>query len=322
MTAERLTVPALIAPLGRPSSPTRQFLVADDATLTYGELDRATQSRRRRGSRRDGVVKGTRVGVLMPNGAGWAVAALALARARCRRRAAQHPPPPAGARKPAPRRGRRAAARLQTFRGRRYLDDLREISPALAPQPGPLFDRTLPRLRAIDVWPDDSPIGRCAASSGDQTRRRRAGSRGAAGGRSRHRVHVGQPRHAQGRDPHARRRSRRDRGGPRRALRHARRPALHPDALLLGRRLRDRSAVGARRRRDARERGPARTGAHARAAGARAGHAVPGLARPGRRARRPSRVRDHRPRRAAAGEPAVGPPVARGAGAAAPRCSG
>ena len=37
--------------------------------------------------------------------------------------------------------------------GRRYLDDLREISPALVPQDAlRLFVPTLPRLRAIDVW--------------------------------------------------------------------------------------------------------------------------------------------------------------------------
>ena len=104
------------------------------------------------------MVKRTRVGVLMPNGAGWAVAALALARL-----GAVIVPLSTLLRPPELEQQLRVAAveRLlvvPTFRGRRYLDDLREISPALAPQEAPLFVSALPRLRAIDVWPEWSEL--------------------------------------------------------------------------------------------------------------------------------------------------------------------
>jgi acyl-CoA synthetase (AMP-forming)/AMP-acid ligase II len=156
VTAERLTVPALIARWST-EQPDAQFLVADDATLTYGELDRATRAVAARLAR-DGVVKGTRVGVLMPNGAGWAVAALALARL-----GAVIVPLSTLLRPPELEQQLRVAAveRLlivPNFRSRRYLDDLREISPELVPQAAPLFVPALPRLRAIDVWPAWSPV--------------------------------------------------------------------------------------------------------------------------------------------------------------------
>jgi acyl-CoA synthetase (AMP-forming)/AMP-acid ligase II len=40
------------------------------------------------------------------------------------------------------------------FRGRDYLDDLRAISPELTPRSDRIFDRTLPRLRSVVVWPE------------------------------------------------------------------------------------------------------------------------------------------------------------------------
>jgi acyl-CoA synthetase (AMP-forming)/AMP-acid ligase II len=167
VSSERLTVPALIARWAA-EQPDRQFLVADDATLTYGELERATRAVAARLAS-DGVVKGTRAGVLMPNTAAWAVAALALARLGAivvPLSTLLRPPELEGQLRVA------AVERLllaQTFRGRDYLADLREISPALAPQPGPLFNRTLPRLRAIEVWADDSRDWAGAASGGDQS---------------------------------------------------------------------------------------------------------------------------------------------------------
>jgi len=149
---DRLTVPALIERWSA-ERPERQFIVADDATLTYRELDHATGAAAARLASA-GVVKGTRVGVLMPNGAGWAVAALALARL-----GAVIVPLSTLLRPPELERQLRVAAveRLlvvEEFRGRRSLDDLLEISPALVPQPAPLFDATLPRLRSIAVWPE------------------------------------------------------------------------------------------------------------------------------------------------------------------------
>ena len=61
---------------------------------------------------------------------------------------------------------------------------------------------------------------------------------------------------AQGRDPHPRRRAGRDRGRARGPPPHRRRPALHPDALLLGGRVRHRPALDAGRRGHAAHRGP------------------------------------------------------------------
>src|SRR6266516_755669 len=62
--AERLTVPALLRRHAG-TTPDLQFVVTEDAALTYGELDRAS---RRLAARlvRAGVGKGTRVGLLMP----------------------------------------------------------------------------------------------------------------------------------------------------------------------------------------------------------------------------------------------------------------
>jgi acyl-CoA synthetase (AMP-forming)/AMP-acid ligase II len=133
--------------------PDAEFLVADDTTLTYGELDRATRDAAARFVAQ-GVVKGTRVGVMMPNGTAWPIAALGVARiggvivtlstllrppeleAQLRTAAVEH------------------LVVVPEFRGRRYLDDLRAISPRLAPQSDALFDGALPRLRSIITWPE------------------------------------------------------------------------------------------------------------------------------------------------------------------------
>jgi acyl-CoA synthetase (AMP-forming)/AMP-acid ligase II len=152
VSSERLTVPALIARWAA-EQPDRQFLVADDATLTYGQLERATSDVAARLAS-DGVVKGTRAGVLMPNGAAWAVAALALARLGA------IVVPLSTLLRPPELEGQLRVAAVErlllvpSFRGRDYLADLRAISPALVPQPAPVFDRTLPRLRVNDVWPE------------------------------------------------------------------------------------------------------------------------------------------------------------------------
>ena len=157
---------------------------------------------------------------------------------------------------------------MPDFRGRAATSttcgDLAGAGPAGGPA---VRARLAAPAAAIDVWPGvvGGRAGRARvapATQASSTRWRRAVR--PADDLADH-LHVREPRHAQGRHPHPRRRPRRDRGGPRRAVRDPRRPALHPDALLLGRRLRDRSAVGARRRGDARDRGAARAGAHARA---------------------------------------------------------
>ena len=156
MTAQRDTVPALIDRWAA-EQPDARFLVADDATLTYGDLDRLTRDVGARLAAL-GVGKGTRVGVMLPNRAAWVVAGLAVARiggvivtlstllrppeleAQLRTAAVEHLVVTPG------------------FRGRDYLADLQEISPALVPwsgaAPAPILDATLPRLRSVLVWPE------------------------------------------------------------------------------------------------------------------------------------------------------------------------
>ena len=156
MTARRHTIPALITRWAE-EQPDARFLVADDATLSYGDLDRLTRDIGARLAAR-GVGKGTRVGVMMPNSAAWVVAGLAVARlggvivtlstllrppeleAQLRTAAVEH------------------LVVIPGFRGRDYLADLLEISPALVPHPvvdpAPILDATLPRLRSVLVWPE------------------------------------------------------------------------------------------------------------------------------------------------------------------------
>ncbi len=70
MTAQRHTVPELIDRWAA-EQPGARFLVADDATLTFGDLDHLTRDV---GARLAavGVGKGTRVGVMMPTAPrGW-----------------------------------------------------------------------------------------------------------------------------------------------------------------------------------------------------------------------------------------------------------
>ena len=137
--------------------------------------------------------------------------------------------------------------------------------------------------------------------------RRSAGGRRPPRRRHGHPVHLGQPRCAEGRDPHARQRAPGDGSGPRGALHRRRRAAVHPDAVLLDGRLLRRAALGAARGRDAPDGVHAGAGAHHPLPGARARDPVPRLAGPGGSHRRPPRVRHGRSRFAAPGEPAGGP---------------
>jgi acyl-CoA synthetase (AMP-forming)/AMP-acid ligase II len=151
VSTERLTVPALLSRWAV-EQPDAQFLVADDATLTYGELDRASRETAARLAAR-GVVKGARVGVLMPSSAAWAVTALAVARIGgvvVTLSTLLRPPELEAQLRTA---GAELLVVVPEFLGRRYLDDLREISPALAPQAAPVLDPALPRLRAITTSP-------------------------------------------------------------------------------------------------------------------------------------------------------------------------
>src|SRR5438477_794418 len=150
--AERLTVPALLRRHAG-TTPDLQFVITEDAALTYGELDRTS---RRSAARliRAGVGKGTRVGLLMPNGCEWALTAMAAMRI-----GAVLVPLSTLLRPPELAAQLRAAGVehlicVTSTRGHQHLEDLAAISPALQPDGAPLFVPALPRLRSILVWDD------------------------------------------------------------------------------------------------------------------------------------------------------------------------
>ncbi|MFD4442058.1 AMP-binding protein [Nocardia sp. NPDC058519] len=124
--------------------PDRQAVVEPTSQLTYAELDSTT---------RDlaavfvdaGVGKGTRVGVLLPNGTAWITIAVALTRI-----GAILVPLSTLLRPPELRAQLRVASvrilvTVEEFRGRRYLDDL----PTAASEDDTLRDAALPALRRI-----------------------------------------------------------------------------------------------------------------------------------------------------------------------------
>jgi acyl-CoA synthetase (AMP-forming)/AMP-acid ligase II len=155
MSAERLTVPALVRRRAA-EQPEKPFVVTDDDVLTYGELDRETAVVASRFAAA-GVEKGTRVGVLMPNGTAWPVVALGVARA-----GGTVVPLSTLLRPPELAAQLHTAAvehlvMVPTFRGRDYLADLAVISPELVPGTGRFVD-ALPRLRSITEWDADRRV--------------------------------------------------------------------------------------------------------------------------------------------------------------------
>ena len=79
MSSERQTVPRLVRRWAR-EQPDKPFVVTDHDTLTYGRLEQETAAIACRFAA-TGVGKGTRVGVLMPNGTSWPVVAIGASRA-------------------------------------------------------------------------------------------------------------------------------------------------------------------------------------------------------------------------------------------------
>lgn len=154
MSSERRTVPELVRHWGG-EQPDKPFVVTDDDTLTYGEL--AARSAALAGHFAGlGVGKGTRVGVLMPNGTAWPVVACGAARS-----GATVVPLSTFLRPP------ELAAQLRTagvehlvlsgaFLGRDYVADLMAISPELVEGTRLMVD-ALPRLRTITQWEGDGP---------------------------------------------------------------------------------------------------------------------------------------------------------------------
>ena len=115
---------------GPTEQPDRAFVVTDDDTLTYGELER--RSAALAGHFADlGVGKGTRVGVLMPNGTAWPVVAFGASRAGATivpLSTFLRPPELAAQLRTA---GVEHLVLLGEFLGRDYVADLMAISPEL-----------------------------------------------------------------------------------------------------------------------------------------------------------------------------------------------
>jgi acyl-CoA synthetase (AMP-forming)/AMP-acid ligase II len=155
--AERLTVPVLLH-RHADTTPDLQFVVTEDEALTYAEAERDS-ARLSAHLIRAGVGKGTRVGLLMPNGCEWALTAIAVMRI-----GAVLVPLSTLLRPPELAAQLRAAGVehlicVRETRGHQHLDDLAVISPELTRDGAPLHVPALPRLRSILVWDDSVRAG-------------------------------------------------------------------------------------------------------------------------------------------------------------------
>ncbi len=154
MTGDRLTVPALLRRWAA-EQPATPFVVTDDDSLTYGELDHRSAAFACFFADL-GVSKGTRVGILMPNGTAWPVVACGASRAGATivpLSTFLRPPELAAQLRTA---GVEHLVLLGSFLGRDYVADLMAISPELVAGTR-LAVEVLPRLRTITVWEGDGP---------------------------------------------------------------------------------------------------------------------------------------------------------------------
>jgi acyl-CoA synthetase (AMP-forming)/AMP-acid ligase II len=165
VTAERLTIPVLLHRHAE-TTPDLQFVVTEDEALSYRELEQASN---RLSARlvREGIGKGTRVGLLMPNGCDWALTAIAVMRV-----GAVLVPLSTLLRPPELAAQLRAAGVehlicARRTRGHHHLEDLVAISPKLQPDAAPLHVAALPRLRSILVW-DELAGARAAPGAHNQ----------------------------------------------------------------------------------------------------------------------------------------------------------
>jgi acyl-CoA synthetase (AMP-forming)/AMP-acid ligase II len=137
MPADAWTIPEVMA-CRRRDDARLQALVSDDGSITWGELDDASRALAGR-MVRDGLGKGDRIGLLMPNGIDWATAALAVMRMG----AVLVPlstllrPPELLAQLRVASVSHLIAAR--SYRGRSYLDEIRSLAP-------------VPALRRVWAW--------------------------------------------------------------------------------------------------------------------------------------------------------------------------
>jgi acyl-CoA synthetase (AMP-forming)/AMP-acid ligase II len=144
------------------AAPEAQFLVTDVEELTYGGLADAS-AHVAAVLTAVGVGKGTRVGLLMPNGIEWAVLAFGVMRTGAVLVPLSTLLRPPELRPQLVTAGVEYLLVAREFRGRDYVADLRSLAGDLTLGLGdPLFLAALPRLRAVafggDLWPaGDAP---------------------------------------------------------------------------------------------------------------------------------------------------------------------
>lgn len=148
---EAMTIPDLLG-RRRAEDPALEAIVSDHDSLSYAALDDRSASLAGRFAA-TGVQKGSRVGLIMPNGLDWAVTALAVMRL-----GAVLVPLSTLLRPP------ELLAQLQTssvthlltvtsHRGRQYLDDLKEVAPGVTgPQRAEVQSTALTSLRYLWAW--------------------------------------------------------------------------------------------------------------------------------------------------------------------------
>src|SRR3954471_19011400 len=154
MSTDRLTVPSLVRRWSE-EQPEQAFVVTADDALTYGALEHRSAALACHfvGV---GVGKGTRVGILMPNGTAWPVVAFGASRAGATivpLSTFLRPPELAAQLRTA---GVEHLVLLGEFLGRDYVADLMAISPELVEGTRLMVD-ALPRLRTVTVWEHDGP---------------------------------------------------------------------------------------------------------------------------------------------------------------------
>ena len=149
MPLERTSIPALLARRTR-DTPDLQALVSDDASITWSEVDEASRDLAAR-MVGGGLGKGDRVGLLMPNGIDWVVAAFAVMRV------GGVLVPLSTLLRPPELSAQLAVAAVRhlvvarEYRGRDYVGELRSVAPGAGSARG---DAAVPALRNVWVWPE------------------------------------------------------------------------------------------------------------------------------------------------------------------------
>jgi acyl-CoA synthetase (AMP-forming)/AMP-acid ligase II len=151
-----VTVPGLLA-RHVDAHPQAVFLVCDDEVLDYSALDRDSYTVGQQ-LLAAGIGKGSRVGVLMPNGVGWAVVSMAVLRV-----GAVLVPLSTLLRPPELRTQLTAAEpdaliTVRSYRNRRYLQDLDEAIPGSSRLSGGSPLPALPSLRQVWTWEENLTV--------------------------------------------------------------------------------------------------------------------------------------------------------------------